>query len=46
MKNIGNYQIVFQDYWDLFKRYSNISDDDLYWKGLSEEANKLYLKHK
>ena len=45
MKNIDNYKVVFQDYWSLFLRYSSISENDSYWSNLSDDVNKLYLRH-
>ena len=44
---LKEYYQVFTDAWKLFKKYSNISNDnDDYWKTLMDEVKQLTEVHK
>lgn len=45
IKLMRNYIAVIKDYWNLFRKYSEVSLSDEYWKNLTNDANEIYKLH-
>ena len=45
-KELKEYYQVFTDAWKLFKRHSNVTDNDAYWKTVTDEVKHLTEVHK
>ena len=44
--SLKEYYQIFTDAWKLFKRHSNITNDDAYWKTVMDEVKQLTKVHK
>ncbi len=38
-------QSFFKDYWNLFKKYQNVSSEDAYWEMLIKDSKELSAKY-
>lgn len=45
-ETLRKYHEIINDYWKLFKEFSDPTDDDDFWQRLKEEAQKLTDKDK
>lgn len=43
--DLKEYYQTFTDAWKLFKRHSNVTDNDAYWKTVADEVKQLTKVH-
>lgn len=38
--------VIFKEYWSIFKKYSDIKNDDAYWNEVTEDTSAFSNKYK